>query len=140
MVCQGILKILVSPNFECVGWWLEGEVYCFESCLNIVHLTMSLKGRDSIRRLPGHCDRLAGRDLYRATPAVTRDLGLCGLTLRTPSPFPRSVQFLCTASKEHWRCISTQSHTGTMGGFLLSFVSTCNYEIDTQLVTSTYDL
>ena len=72
-------------------------MYCFESCLNIVHLTMSLKGRDSIRRLPGHCDRLAGRDLYRATPAVTRDLGFCGLvrrTAQTSSPFTTSKGYL----------------------------------------------
>jgi hypothetical protein len=33
----------------------------------------------------------AGRDLYRATPAVTRDLGLSGLTRRT-APYSRLLR------------------------------------------------
>ena len=40
---------------------------------------------------------VSGRDLYRATPAVTRVLGFCGLNSST-------VKSLCTTRKQHWGC------------------------------------
>jgi hypothetical protein len=47
----------------------------------------------------------AGRDLYRATPAVTRDLSFSGLIRRT-TPFSRLIQSPLTTHEGMWRIYS----------------------------------
>jgi hypothetical protein len=55
----------------------------------------------------------AGRDLYRATPAVTRDLGFSGLIWRT-APFSRLLR-----------------HTRGCGGSILTRILTGVYQLET---------
>ena len=40
-----------------------------------MELIIAGHGLQKYKRLPGACGPCAGRDLYRATPAVTQDLG-----------------------------------------------------------------
>jgi hypothetical protein len=69
----------------------------------------------------------AGRDLYRATPAVTRDLGLPGLIRRT-APFSHHLRHKmgCDRSilmslnlRPTCTCISQNSYWATQGGYEL---------------------
>jgi hypothetical protein len=70
-------------------------IYCFTSHSRIFHLygdvTITGEGLQKFRPTFVVQDLCAGRDLYRATPAVTRDLGFSGLIRRT-APFSRLLR------------------------------------------------
>jgi hypothetical protein len=73
--------------------WLIG--YCLTSRSRMFHLygdvTITGEGLKKCWPMLGTHGLWAGRDLYRATPAVTRDLGFSGLIRRT-APFSRLLR------------------------------------------------
>jgi hypothetical protein len=71
----------IITGFACSPMPIEMIVYGFTSRSRIFHLY----GDVTIRPFLGAQGLWAGRDLCRATPAVTRDLGLSGLIRRTAS-------------------------------------------------------
>jgi hypothetical protein len=82
----------VTTVMEQIIWcvtivWLI--IYCFTSRSRIFHLhgdvTIAGEGLQNLGLLLGAQGLWAGRNLYRATPAVTRDLGFSGLIRRTAS-------------------------------------------------------
>jgi hypothetical protein len=79
-------------------------VYCFTSCTRIFLLIWIRHHWRVAKVRPLLCAQglWAGRDLYRATLAVTRDLGFSGL-IRTTAPISRSP---FTTNKGMWRVYS----------------------------------
>jgi hypothetical protein len=67
----------------------------FTSCTRIFHfygnVTIAGEGLQKFRPMLGAQGLWARRDLYRATPAVTRDLGFSGL-IRKTAPFSRLLR------------------------------------------------
>jgi hypothetical protein len=88
----------VFSKLEGVGWGVFSKLDHYRDCkrdcrlINYVPLkNYSLRRAATFRLMLGAQGFWAGRDLYRATPAVTRGLGFPGLIRRT-APFCRALR------------------------------------------------
>jgi hypothetical protein len=82
----------VHSRYTCgKGWLIDWLIICcFTSRSRIFHLYGRWRA-SKFRPMLSAQGLWAGRDLYRATPAVTRDLGFSGLIRRT-APFSRLLR------------------------------------------------
>ena len=96
------LSTCIWNNFFTIQWNIRSEDWLIDYLVFYVPLkNISLIWRRhhcrwraaKFRPMLGAQGLWAGRDLYRATPAVTRDLGFSGLIRRT-APFSRLLQHM----------------------------------------------
>jgi hypothetical protein len=100
--------------YQRIDWLI---IYGFTSRSRIFHLygdvTIAGEGAAKFRPMFGAQGLWAGKDLYRTTPAVTRDLGFSGLIRRT-APFSRLLR--------HTIYSNPDPHGDTKGWFVPSFI------------------
>jgi hypothetical protein len=110
--CRDHQCFYATPLHHCVTWLI---IFGFTSHSRIFHLYGDVTIA-KFRPMLGTQGLWVGRDLYRATPAVTRDLGFSGL-IRRSAPFNRLLR-----------------HTRGCGGSILSGILTLRHMDDKGLI------
>jgi hypothetical protein len=101
---QKISKTISNDYFVCVDWLFL--IYVSLKNLSLVWRRHHYRWRTAnFRPMLGAWGLWAGRDLHRATPAVTRDIGFSGLIRRT-APFSRLFRIISLLHSSILRRIS----------------------------------